>query len=99
MATIGNDSNGRKRILFMAGDGTRKTIRLGKLSKKQAERFMAKLEVLIGQSITASIDDETSRWLAELPHTMHARLAAVGLVKSRNRMATSLGKFLADYFA
>jgi len=39
MATIGNDPNGRKRILFVAGDGSRKTIRLGKIDRKNAERF------------------------------------------------------------
>jgi len=99
MATIGNDPNGRKRILFVSGDGSRQTIRLGKASNKQAEAFKVKLEALIGQSITGAVDDETSRWLAALPDVTHGRLSAVGLVKPRNRMATTLGKFLADYFA
>jgi hypothetical protein len=48
MATIGSDPNGRKRILFVAGDGTRKTIRLGKASMRQAETFKVKVEDLVG---------------------------------------------------
>ena len=30
MATIGREENGHKRILFVGGDGARKTVRLGK---------------------------------------------------------------------
>jgi hypothetical protein len=48
MASIGNDSNGRKRILFVAGDGRRMTMRLGQKSAKQAEAFKVKIEDLIG---------------------------------------------------
>jgi len=99
MATIGNDPNRRKRILFVAGDGSRKTIRLGKASTKQAEAFMVKVEAVVAASITGSMDDETSRWLADLPDAMHARLTAAGLVKPRNRTAATLKTFLDDYFA
>lgn len=83
MASIGKDPNGCVRILFVAGDGTRKTVRLGKVSAKQATAFKVKLEALVAQVITGSTDDETSRWVAALPETTHARLAAVGLVKPR----------------
>ena len=48
MATIGNDPNGRKRILFVAGDCSRRTVRLGKATMKQAEAFKVKVEALIG---------------------------------------------------
>jgi len=46
MATIGNDPNGHKRILFVASDGKRKTIRLGKATMKQATAFKVKVEAL-----------------------------------------------------
>src|SRR6266496_1429236 len=98
MATIGNDSNGRRRILFVAGDGSRKTVRLGKASMKQAESFKLKLEALIGGGITGSVDDETSRWFAGLDDKMHARLAAVGLVKARRRCETTLKELLDAFF-
>lgn len=99
MATIGDDPNGRKRILFVSGDGKRRTIRLGKASQRQAEAFRVKVESLIGAGITGSVDDETSRFVAALDDTIHARLAAVGLVKARNRSAMPLGAFLDAFFA
>ncbi len=46
MASITNDANGRRRIQFVAGDGARKAIRLGKVSQRQAEAFKVRLEAL-----------------------------------------------------
>lgn len=100
MATIGNDSNGRKRILFVASDGTRKTIRLGKMDRKNAERFCERVEKIIGANIIGgTLDDETSRWLAERDDVLYARLAAVGLVKSRTGGRAMLGAFIDEYLA
>jgi integrase len=99
MATIGNDPNGYRRILFVAGDGSRKTIRLGKVTLKQAEAFKVKVEALVGAGITGSMDDETSRWLAAMDDKMHARLAAVGLVKARGGCRAALGVFVDEYLA
>lgn len=39
MASVIADPNGRKRILFVASDGSRKAIRLGKATAKQADAF------------------------------------------------------------
>jgi integrase len=82
MASIGTDPNGHRRILFVAGDGKRKTIRLGKVSHSTAEKFKVKIAALIG-SISTSVDDEVNRWLARLDDRMHRRIAAVGLVQPR----------------
>ena len=99
MASIGTETNGRKRILFVAGDGSRKTIRLGKASAKQAGAFKIKVEDLIGASNGSGLmQDETARWLAALPDALHARLAAVGLVKSRNRGKVTLKDLLDSFF-
>lgn len=83
MASIAKDPNGRKRIIFMADDGSRKTIRLGKTSIKQAEAFKVKLEALIAARLTGSMDAETARWVAELNDGFHAKLAAAGLLMER----------------
>src|SRR6266581_7496943 len=100
MASIGNDPNGRKRILFEAGDGRRKTIRLGKLDRKNAERFCGRVEKIIGANISGgALDDETSRWLAERDDVMYARLAAVGLVKRRDAGNAAIGAFIDAYIA
>jgi len=46
MATIGNDTNGRKRILFFDPAGKRKTIYLGKATKQQAVTIKHRVEML-----------------------------------------------------
>jgi integrase len=99
MASIGTDENGRKRILFVAGNGSRKTIRLGKATMKQATAFKVKIESLAIAASGGSMDEETARWLADLPDTAHDRIAAVGLAKPRSRSAMTLKAFLDDYFA
>lgn len=101
MACINNDPNGRKRILFVAPDGSRKTIRLGKASKKQAEAVKVKVENLVSAGLqgTGVLDDEVSRWLAALDDKMHGRLAAAGLVKPRSRTGVTLKAFLDEFFA
>jgi len=98
MATIGNDPNGFKRVLFVAPDGKRKTIRLGKVTMRQATAFKVKVEALIARTITGVADDEVSRWLAGLDSEMYGRLAAVGLVPPRAKeAAVTLGPFLDGY--
>ena len=95
MASIGKDQNGRKRILFVAEDGSRKTIRLGKASLKQAEAYKTKLEALIAGRTTGNIDPVTALWLTDLPDNAHAKIAAVGLAKPR--LNKKLGEFLRQY--
>jgi integrase len=97
MASIGNDPNGFKRVLFVAPDGKRKTIRLGKATMKQANAFKVKVEALISKNITGVVDDEVSRWLAGLDAEMYGRLVAVGLVPPRAATTTRLGEFLDAY--
>ncbi len=98
MASIGTDPNGHRRILFVAGDGKRKTIRLGKVSQRQAEAFKIRLEALVGQRITGTFDDATARWIANRDEATYAKLAAVGLVPPRHRQTTTLGSFMTDFF-
>src|SRR4051812_9800522 len=100
MASIGNDPNGFRRILFVAGDGSRKTIRLGKATAKQAEAFKVKVEALVSGQLNpgAAPDDEVARWLAGLSDTMHGRLAAVELVKARKSDHTTLKQLLDGFF-
>lgn len=97
MASIGKDKGGRKRILFVAEDGSRKTIRLGKCSLRQAEHFKIRLEALIAGRFSG-IDAETARWIADLPDDIHAKLANVGLLQSRAPLPNlRLGQFLDEY--
>src|SRR5689334_15498116 len=100
MATIGTDSNGRRRILYYAADETRKTIRLGKVTRRDAETFKGYVERLVSAKITgSSVEDEAARWLAERDDQTYAKLVAVGLVEPRMSMRTTLADFIDGYIA
>ncbi|MCG3180336.1 MAG: hypothetical protein BIFFINMI_02695 [Phycisphaerae bacterium] len=95
MASLVNDPDGRRRILFKAADGSRKPIRLGKMSRRDAEAICRHVEALVaskesGQPLTR----ETAVWLREIGSTLHGRLARVGLVEPRS---TSTGVKLAPF--
>jgi len=97
MASVVSDPKGRKRIQFKAGDGTRKTIRLGKATVRQAESIKVRVEqlVLASTGITGVVDDDTAKWLTGLDEGMYDKLAAVGLVSQRGSM--KLGAFIDAY--
>jgi hypothetical protein len=97
VASVIRDKNGRKRIGFTAGDGTRKSLRLGKATLRQAEAVKVKVEQLVMAStgITGVVDDETAKWLTGLDEIMYDKLVAVGLVGPRFR--ARLGAFVDAY--
>ena len=96
MASISNDPNGRRRILFMNAHGKRKTIRLGKVSHRHAESVKLKVEDLASSSINHNPPrDDTSRWLASLDSVLYDKLAKVGLTKPRE--VATLGPFTRSY--
>jgi len=101
MASISTSSDGRRTIQFKASNGTRKSVRLGKVSQRQAESVRGKVEDLANASITGeAARPATAQWVAELGDDLHKRLAKVGLVEPRgSRDAATLGKFTTDYIA
>lgn len=101
MASLANDPGGRRRILFHDRDGKRRTIRLGKLSKRDAETIRVRIEHLVAASIAGTAPEgETSRWLADIGDDLHGKLSAVGLAEEREKAAgETLGAFLDSYFA
>lgn len=100
MASISRDAGGTRRIQFVAGDGSRKAIRLGKVSQKQAAAFLVKVDAIISARITGSMDQETSLWIAERDDRTHAKLAAVGLVEPREaRVIRTIGDLVDTFFS
>lgn len=99
MASISREPNGRRTIQFVAPDGSRKSIRLGKVAQRHAEHVRAKVEHLLAAKLTGhAIDAETARWVAEIDETLASRLAAVGLVpKLPKRNVATLDDFLSAY--
>lgn len=93
MASISRESEGRKTIQFVAKDGTRKSLRLGKVAMRIAESVKVKVEDLVGATMHGHAPrDDTSRWIAELDDVMANRLASVGLVPARE--AARIGPWL-----
>src|SRR6516164_7776471 len=96
MASIANDPGGRRRILFVAPDESRKTIRLGKCDRKSAEGISRHVEALLAARIGGQpMPRDTAAWLAGIGAALKGKLAAVGLVEAPKRAA--LGEFLRSY--
>lgn len=84
MASLSTDQAGRIRVMFTAPDQSRKAIRLGTCSKRQAEQVLAHAEHLLHAKITGTPPPrQTAVWLSDLPDLLHTRLARVGLVEPR----------------
>mgnify|MGYP000477657183 CR=1 FL=1 len=101
MASVVDDPNGRKRILFVAADGSRKTIRLGKCSERDAERIRAAVEALVAATIHRQpVPRETAVWVCGIGHKLHDRLSRAGLVEPREHPGRMLlSEFVDGYIA
>ena len=97
MATLYSESSGCRRIQFHL-NGRRKSIRLGKLTQRQAEAVRIKIEALVAaKQSNLPMDGETSAWLSQLADEFHAKLAVTGLVPAKENAA--LGPFLERHIA
>ena len=100
MASICNDPNGRRRILFVDADGSRKTIRLGKLSKADATTIKVRVEKLLAAKLMgSSIDRDTAIWLAGDGAQMRERLERVALIEPLDKpnSGLTLAQFLTQF--
>ena len=96
MASLANDPGGKKRILFIDGVGKRKSIRLGKMSKRQAETVKHHIEDLLAAKLSGSTpSDKTSHWLTGIEDPLRNKLADHGLAERRE--SARLGNFIAAY--
>ena len=96
MASLINDPRGLKRILFIGPDGVRRAIRLGKMSKRDAEAVKLRVEHLVTAKITGhAVNDETARWVADLKMKMADKLARVDLIPKKE--VAVLGPFVSSY--
>ena len=99
MASIShNRKNGRRQIQFRDTDGSRKTIRLGKVSRKAAEIVKTQVEHLIAsKALSSPLKPQTSEWLKTIDLVLYSRIAAVGLIEGRK--SALLGEYLSDYIS
>jgi integrase len=99
MATLDIDKKtGLKRIRFNAVDGRRKTIRLGRTPKKDAEtvcNYVNRLEAAL--RVGTAPDPDTVQWLAKIAPWLHSKLVKVGLAPEKQ--SAMLGDFLERYIS
>lgn len=101
MASIGNDG-GLRRILFYDVGGERKTIRLGRCSKANAEKIKHRVEQLLTAKILGgTLERDDAFWLAGEGLHLRPKLEAVGLVAplepKLDKPRQLLSEFLAGY--
>ncbi len=84
------------RLNSSRGDGKRISVRLGKISQRNAEAIKVKMERLSANALSGhAADDDTSRWVTSLDDVLHDKLAKVGLVEART--ASSVRLFVDEY--
>jgi integrase len=96
MASVVNDPNGRKRILFVDAEENRKAIRLGKIDRKSAEAVARHVEALLSAKIGGQpLPRDTAAWLGIIGAKLRNKLAIVGLVEKQQRV--TVGEFLTNW--
>lgn len=93
MASISKLPNGRRTIQFVSPDGKRRSIRLGKVSQRVAEKAKGYIEELANCVQTGLPQShELTLWLQDVDGEFYDRLVRGGLVPERAK--TKLGPFL-----
>src|SRR5262249_2850781 len=96
MASISHGPNGRRTIQFVAPDGKRKTIRLGKVSQKTAEGERSRVEHRAAALASGTAwAQHTASWVRKVGDDLAGKLAAVRLIPVRN--TARLGEFIDGY--
>ena len=100
MASLDREKrNGREigwRIRWTDCQGKRRVVRLGNVTRRNAERLLLLVERLLeAQRLGLPLDSETTRWVSELAPEIAERLARVGLLARR---PISVEKWLAGWY-
>lgn len=101
MASIGEDGPGRWRVLFVGSDGKRRTVRLGKCSRSQAESFKGYVEKLAHAVATNHPPErEVTEWATrKISDKLRRRLVAAGLLANEDWERATLKALLDKFFA
>lgn len=96
MASLSKNNRGGWYIQFEDRDLRRRTITLGKISKRSAVSTRLRVEQLVSAQLSGSAPDpETSRWLTTIGEKLFEKLGRVELVEQRQN--ATIGPFI-DYF-
>ena len=91
MASLIQEKDGRRRIQFYDGNGKRRSIGLGSISERNAERIRDKVEQLVEHAVTGTpLDSDVSRWLAGLDGKLHEKLVKARLADARKSIDSEI---------
>ena len=100
MASISTDRAGNRRIQFVADDGKRKAINLGKVALRKVEVWVRHIEqILEAKRFAQTVEPPTLAWVESLTDELHCKLVLVGLMPSRESTANRLNAFLDGFIA
>ncbi len=96
MASLFKQNDGSWRVEFSIEKNRRRYIRLGRITRADAEQARSWITRLVSAAAMAtSPDAEASRWLSGLPDALHDKLARAKLCPVREKtQGVSLGEFL-----
>lgn len=98
MASISTDTRGNRLVQFVAPNGRRRTVRLGRVPMKSAEAIRTRIELIVAATVAQHpMDAETARWVANLDRNLANKLAQAGLISPRR--ASTLATFVDEYIA
>jgi len=90
--------NGGKKIQFFKPDGKRTSLRLGRVSQRQAEAVASRVDDLVASQTTGEpISPQTAAWLKTISDSLRDKLARLGLVEQKHKVL--LGDFIDAYTA
>ncbi|MEK7756675.1 MAG: site-specific integrase [Planctomycetota bacterium] len=104
MASVQNGKKGWT-VQFTNPQGKRKTISLGRVAEREAERFGRNVEKLIGAAgMSCAPDGDVIGWVAGLGESLRKKLAKAGLIEKPTDsttapMSKNLGAFIDEYIS
>lgn len=106
MASISREPNGRWVAQFVDRTGRRRSIRLGRLTEREAANFRDGVDNLLAARRNGSLlDRATARWAADLPDGLANKLAKYDLVEPRQQQGqgavekTTVERFIDGYIS
>ena len=99
MASVINRPNKHRWVQFYDGEGKRQTIRLGQVTKKNADEVCRRVEALLAARVSGdSLDASTAAWVRNLEGKIRDRLVKLGLAEPKAQRML-LGEFIDDFIA
>lgn len=102
MASVSKDAKGL-RIRLVDQNGSQKTLRPGKITKRAAEQVARYMESLVAaKASNQPVERQTALWVADVPDGLYSKLARLKLVEPRiepdaEPEGTPLAEFLAEH--